>query len=58
MNNRAAQNPDLSFTSTEEGFKNFLLSPSGAAKNLLSGRVKISGGADKLLAFRSYLIKL
>lgn len=54
---RRAESPDLRIVATERDFKEFLLTPLGAATNLLTGDVKIEGGVKNLARFNSLLKK-
>jgi len=49
---------DLKFISTESDFKAFIIGDMSPIKALLSGRVHVNGGLTKLVAFKSYLIRL
>ncbi|MFC1888185.1 alkyl sulfatase dimerization domain-containing protein [Thermodesulfobacteriota bacterium] len=57
VNARRAEGPDLKLTCTEPDFKAFLTGAMNPVTALAAGRIKISGGIDDLLAFRSYLIR-
>lgn len=57
VNTRRAGDPDLTLTCTESDFKAFLTGTMNPVAALATGTIKVSGGIDNLLAFRSYLIR-
>ena len=57
VNARRAEDPDLKLTCTEPDFKAFLTGAMNPVAALAAGKIRVSGGIDSLLAFRSYLIR-